>query len=73
MFGMIIGVVFGLYVMAAVFNVVGVIIGAVFSGIGSLIGRIVYSVFSCEGLAVGIVIGLIWYFWMKKRNLVKEG
>ena len=73
MFGMIVGVLFGLYAIAAVINVVGVIIGAVFSGIGSLIGRIVYSVFSGEGLAVGIVIGLVWYFWMKKRNLVKEG
>ena len=33
MFGMIVGILFGLYVIAAVINVVGVIIGAVFSGI----------------------------------------
>ena len=36
MFGMIVGILFGVYVIAAVINVAGVIIGAVFSGIGSV-------------------------------------
>ena len=67
MFGMIVGVLFGLYAIAAVINVVGVIIGAVFSGVGFLFGGIFSSALSGEGLAVGIAIGLVWYF-LRKRN-----
>ena len=74
MFGAIVGILFGLYVIAAVINVVGVIIGAVFSGVGSLIGGIfsgvfslVEGVFSGEGLVLGIVLGLAWYF-LRRRN-----
>ena len=73
MFGMIVGILFGLYVIAAVINVVGVIIGAVFSGVGTLLGGIFSAAFSGEGILIGIVIGLAWYFSMKKRNTVKEG
>ena len=51
MFGMIVGILFGVYVIAALINVVGVIIGAVFSGVGSLIGGIFSSAFSGESLA----------------------
>ena len=54
MFGMIVGILFGLYVIAAIINVAGVIIVAVFSGIGSVIGGIFSGAFSGEGLAVGI-------------------
>lgn len=74
MFGMIVGILFGLYVIAAVINVVGVIIGAVFSGIGSLIGGIFSGVFSLvegafswEGILLGAVLGFAWYF-LRKRN-----
>ena len=67
MFGMIVGILFGLYVIAAVINVAGVIIGAVFSGVGSLIGEIFSGAFSSEGLAVGIMIGAAWYL-IRKRN-----
>lgn len=67
MFVMMVGILFGVYVIAAVINVIGVIIGAVFSGAGALLGEIVSGVFSGEGLALGIVIGLVWYF-LRKRN-----
>lgn len=72
MFGMIVGILFGLYVIAAVINVVEVIIGAVFSGVGTLLGGLFSGVLSSEGLAVGIVIGMIWYFSMKKRNTARN-
>ena len=74
MFGMIIGVLFGLYVIAAVIHIVGVIIGAVFSGVGAVIGGIfsavfslVEGIFSAEGLLLGFVLGLGWYL-LRKRN-----
>lgn len=63
MFGMIVGILFGVYVIAAVINVVGVIIGAVFSGVGALLG----GAFSGESLAVGIMIGAAWHL-LRKRN-----
>ena len=75
MFGMIVGILFGLYVIAAVINVVGVIIGAVFSGIGSLIGGIfslTEAAFTSEGLVVGIVLGFLLFYWLKKRNVARE-
>ncbi len=63
MFGMIVGILFGVYVIAAVINVVGVIIGAVFSGVGALLG----GAFSGESLAIGIMLGTAWYL-IRKRN-----
>lgn len=70
MLGMIVGVLFGLFVTAAVIRVAGVIIGAVFSGIGSLIGgafSLAESVFSVESVLLGIALGLVWYF-LRRRN-----
>ena len=66
MFGAIIGIVFGLYAVVAVINVIGVVIGAVFSGAAFMLGE----VFSGEGLVIGIVIGLVLFyaFRNKKRN-----
>ena len=75
MFGMIVGILFVLYVIAAVINVVGVIIGAVFSGIGSLIGGIfslTEAAFTSEGLVVGIVLGILLFYWLKKRNAARS-
>ena len=78
MFGMIIGILFGLYVIAAIIKVIGVIIGAVFSGVGALLGGIfsgVFSlidgVFSWEGILLGVVLGLAWYF-LRRRNGAAE-
>ena len=78
MFGMIIGILFGVYVIAAIIKVIGVIIEAVFSGVGALLGGIfsgVFSlidgVFSWEGILLGVVLGLTWYF-LRRRNVVTE-
>jgi len=75
MFGMIFGVLFGLYVTAAVIHVVGVIVGAVFSGVCALAGGIFSGVFSlaegafsAEGILAGIVLGLALYY-LRRRNL----
>jgi len=68
MLGAIIGILFGLYMVAAVVNVVGVVIGALFSVGASLIGEVFSGVFSLEGLAAGCVIGFLAFRWLKKRN-----
>ena len=69
MFMVIIGILFVLYVMAAMLNVIGMVIGAVFSGAACVLTE----AFSGGGLAVGIAIGLALYFWLKRRNAVNEG
>ena len=68
MFGAIVGVIFGIYVVLALLNVAGLIVGAVFSGMASLIA----GAFSGEGIVLGIVIGLVWYY-LSRKNTVKEG
>ncbi|MBQ6514218.1 MAG: hypothetical protein IJI09_05785 [Clostridia bacterium] len=68
MFGAIIGILFGLYAVVAVINVIGVVIRAVFSGAAFMLGE----VFSGEGLVIGMVIGLVLYYWLKKRNAAGE-
>ncbi|MBR6164790.1 MAG: hypothetical protein IKQ45_02545 [Clostridia bacterium] len=69
MFGMIVGILFGLYVIAAVINIAGVIIGALFSGIGSLIAGVFSGVCSSEGLAVGIMLGALAVYCFRKRDV----
>ena len=64
MFGAIIGILFGLYVIAAVINVIGVIIGAVFSGVFSVIG----GAFSGEGLVIGIILGVVAFYYFRNRK-----
>ena len=54
---------FGLYILVAVINLVGVIIGAVFSGVFSVIG----SALSGGGVTLGIALGVAWYF-LRRRN-----
>ena len=79
MFGMIVGLLFGLYVMVAVLHVVGVIIGAVFSGVGVLLGGVlsgIFSlaghVFSAEGIGLGIILGLAWYFLRNGKRTARS-
>ena len=69
MFGAIIGILFALYAVAAVINVIGMVIGAVFSGAACVLTE----AFSGGGFAVGIAIGLVLYFWLKRRNAANEG
>ena len=79
MFLSIIGMVVGLYVIVAVMSVlaalvgvvgvVGVIIGAVFSGASLIFAE----AFSGEAIVIGIVMGLVLYFWLRNRNQAKEG
>ena len=67
MFGMMIGILFGLYALAAVIGVAGAMIGAVFSGAGALIGSVFSGAFSGKGLVIGIALGLAWYYVRKKN------
>ena len=55
-------------VLGGILGLVGSIIGGVFEGLGSLAS----GAFTGSGLVIGIVIGLVLYFWLKKRNTVKE-
>jgi len=54
--------------LGGILGLVGSIIGGVFEGLGSLTS----GVFSGGGLVIGVVIGLVFYFWLKKRNAAKE-
>ena len=55
-------------VLGGILGLAGSIIGGVFEGLGSLAS----GAFTGSGLVMGIVIGLALYFWLKKRNTVKE-
>ncbi len=55
-------------VVGGVLGLVGSIIGGIFSGMAHLAS----GAFSGGGILVGIAIGLALYFWMKKRNEVRE-
>ncbi len=67
-----VGLMFGGWVVLAVF---GVILGVLAMFVGPMIGIfasgiswIFNSIFSGSGFALGIVIGLVWYFTNKKKN-----
>ena len=51
-------------VMAGILGLIGSIIGGVFNCLGAL----AEGAFSGSGLVLGIVIGLVLYFQMKKKN-----
>ena len=75
MFGMVVGILFGLYVITTLINLVGVVIGAVFSGISFLISEVfslTNAAFTSDGLAAGIVFGIILFCWLKKRNAAAQ-
>ena len=55
-------------VLGGILGLVGSIIGGVFEGLGSLAS----GAFTSSCLIIGSVIGLALYFWLKKRNTVKE-
>ena len=69
MFAAIVGILFILYVITAVINVIGVVIGAVFSGIAAVLA----GVFSGSEIVIGAAIGLALYFRLKKRKTAGEG
>ena len=67
-----VGLMFGGWVVLAVF---GAILGVLAMFVGPMIGVfasgiswIFNSIFSGSGFALGIVIGLVWYFTNKKKN-----
>lgn len=70
MIGALVGVVFGLYVLAALVGVIGVIISAVFSGAISLIASL--FTFSGEEIVLGIVIGFLAFWYFRRKNAVKS-
>ena len=55
-------------VIGGVLGLVGSIIGGIFSGLASLAS----SAFSGNGVLIGIVIGLVLYFGLKKKNEAQE-
>ena len=70
------GLMFGgwviLAVLAAVLGFFAMIAGPVIGIFASSISWLFNTIFSGSGVAVGVVIGLIWYFYNKKRNAETE-
>ena len=64
MLGILIGALVLVYSTATLVGVMGVIISAVFSGVTSLFN----GVSSGEGLAIGILIGLVLFFCIRRRR-----
>jgi len=83
--GILCGGFFGIYVILAVLNVAGIVIGTVFSGlaaafsgiigaIGSVFEGIGTGIGSIGGVIAGIVIGIVLFNWLKNRKAQnKEG
>ena len=57
-----------LAVLGGVLGLFGMIVGGIFSGLSA----VTETVFSGSGFAIGVVLGLALYFWMKKKNAAKE-
>ena len=55
-------------VIGGILGLIGSIIGGIFSGLASLAS----GAFSGSGVLIGIVIGLVLYFLLKKRNVAGE-
>ena len=55
-------------VIGGVLGLIGSILGGIFSGLASVASE----AFSGSGIAIGIVMGLALYFWLKKRNAATE-
>ena len=55
-------------VMGGILGLAGSLIGGMFSGMAALAS----GAFSGSGVAIGIVIGLALYFFLKKRNTAQE-
>ena len=54
--------------LAGVFALFGTMIGGVFGGLDAL----AEGAFSVSGLVPGIILGLLLYFWLKKRNAAQQ-
>ena len=55
-------------VLAGVLSLLGSVIGGVFEVLESLSS----AAFAGDGLVIGIVIGLVLFFWLKKRNTARK-
>ena len=61
----------GWMIVAAIGGLIGVafmVLGSVFSSLAYLTERIFSGAFAGGSLAIGILLGLVMFFWMKKRN-----
>ena len=57
---------------AALFGAGIMTVGALFGVFGRLVGRLFSHAVTSSSVAVGTVIGLIWYFTNKKRNAAAQ-
>ena len=67
--GLLFGGLFGIYAILAVLNAACIVIGAVFSGIINAVGSVFTEGFgNTGGLAIGMVIGLVGYYVIRRRK-----
>ena len=74
--GLLFGGIFGIYVLLAVLNVAGIVIGTVFSGLAVLLsgvmsgaGSIFAGIGDIGGLVIGIALGLGLYYWIRSGKM----
>ena len=66
MFGMIVGIVFLVYVGAALLSVLGLVFGTLFSTALSLAGWL----FSGKGIVIGIIVGYLAVRYFRNRETI---
>ena len=74
-FGVIGLIFFGWIILAAIGGVIGagiMILRSVFSTLAHVLPGTVRSLFSGEGFALGVALGMVWYLRTHRRNAQKE-
>ena len=73
--GILFGGFFGIYVILALLNVAGIVIGSVFSGLAAVfsglmngVGEIFSGIGSTGGVIAGIVMGVILYYVIRRQR-----
>ena len=62
---------FGWIIIAAIGGMIGaciMVLGSVFAWLASVMPGAIRSLLSSQGFAVGVVLGLLWYFRTHRRN-----
>ena len=66
------GLIFGGWILLAMLGTLigagDMIFGSVFAALSNIIAPVLSAVFSMDGLIIGVIIGLIWYYSRRKNR-----